>query len=166
MLARKGDRGDERFRHPLPRIVDAVDGIGNGTEESLRLPADQRRHQIVPPRIPPIRRHSRDASSAYHVFDRNALQPNGGGLGQGCVQDALAGSVDRLVGSSFGACATDHLDELQIHHDAATFGLTTPAARASAICRYRGAPNAHRTRCASSRSIGPISARVSIGGRS
>jgi hypothetical protein len=134
MVARERHCGDERFGDPLPRILDAVDGIGYGAEESLRLPADQRRHQVVPSWIAPIRRHSRDTGPAYHVLDRNALQPNGCGLTARRVQDALAGVVDGLVGSPGRARAADHLDQLQADHDAAT-SRTTPAARASAICR-------------------------------
>ena len=116
-------------------ILDAVDGVGDRAEKALRLPAHQRLDQIVAPRVSAIGRHPRHARPPNHVLDRDALQPNGGGLGQRGVQDALTGAVGRLVDTAARARAADHLDELGVDHDAATSRPHDARRPLWAICR-------------------------------
>ena len=135
MFTGEGHRSDERLGNALVGIVDAVDGVGYRAEKALRFPAHQRLDQIVAPRVSAVGGHPRHARPPNNVLDRDALQPNGGGLGQRGVQDALTGAVGGLVDTAARARAADHLDELGVDHDATTSERTVPAARSRAICR-------------------------------
>ena len=135
MYAGEGHRGDERLGNPVVGVRDAFDGIGDRGEEALRLAAHQGLDKIVPARVATIGRHPRHTRPPNHIFDRDALQPNGGRLRQRGIQDALTGAVGRLVDAAACTRAADHLDNLGVDHDAATSVLATPAARSLAICR-------------------------------
>src|SRR5689334_7646794 len=132
MLTRERQRPDEGFGDTLVGVVGALDGVGHRSEKALRLPPHQCLDEVVAPWKPAICRHPRHTGPADHVFDRDALQPNSGGLGQCGVKYALAGPVGGLVDPASFTRPTDDLDELCADHDTATSGRTTPAARSCA----------------------------------
>ncbi len=142
------------FGDALLGVDGGLDGVGHRGQEPLRFPPDQRRDQIVAARIAPVGGHPGDAGPAHHVFDGDALQPDGCRLLQRGIQQPLAGAVGGFVDPASRPGAADDDDELGVDHRATTSGTGTPAALARASSTYRGVPNAHRCRRASSCSAG------------
>ena len=132
MFPGEPDRGDERLRHALVRILGGVDGVGDRGEEALSFASHQRLDQIVAARVAAVGRHPGYACAADDVLDCNPLQPNGCRFVQGGVQDALAGTVGGFVDVAACGRAADHFDQLGVDHSAAAFGTAAPSARALA----------------------------------
>ena len=132
VLTGEGHRGDERLRHAFFGVVDTADGIRHRGQETLSFPAHQRFHQIVPPGVTTVDRHPRHAGPAHHVLDREPLQPSGGRLLPGGIEDArVVWSIQPVDAFRFRRGA-QQIDEHAIHHRAATW-LRYPRARSRAI---------------------------------